>query len=95
MTSLVKGSPDLDKAIRAFLELGDGRNMLAHQNFAAFAMQKTSEEIYKLYQDAMPFIETVRSELRVCSRNLREIAAAKSLEEQSQQNLSAPVEEHL
>jgi hypothetical protein len=71
MTALVKTTPDLDKAIRAFLELGEGRNMLAHQNFAAFAMQKTSDEIFKLYQDAMPFIEIVRTELRVCSQKLK------------------------
>jgi hypothetical protein len=71
MTALVKATPDLDRAIKAFLELGDGRNMLAHQNFAAFAMQKTSDEIFKLYQDAMPFIESVRTELRACSQKLK------------------------
>jgi hypothetical protein len=71
MTALVKGTPELDKAIKAFLELGEGRNMLAHQNFAAFAMQKTSDEIFKLYQDAMPFIESVRTELRTCSHKLK------------------------
>jgi hypothetical protein len=71
MTALVKATPDLDKAIKAFLELGEGRNMLAHQNFAAFAMEKTSDEIFKLYQDAMPFIESVRTELRACSQKLK------------------------
>jgi len=75
MTALVKATPDLDRAIKAFLELGEGRNMLAHQNFAAFAMQKTSDEIFKLYQDAMPFIESVRTELRVCSQKLKPAAA--------------------
>lgn len=75
MTGLVKATPDLDKAIKAFLELGEGRNMLAHQNFAAFAMQKTSDEIFKLYQDAMPFIESVRTELRVCSQKLMPVGA--------------------
>ncbi len=64
-------TPDLDKAVKAFLELEEGRNMLAHQNFVAFAMQKTSDEIFKLYQDAMPFIESVRTELRACSQKLK------------------------
>jgi hypothetical protein len=71
MTKLVRESPNLDRAIKAFLELGEGRNLLAHQNFAAFAMQKTSDEIFKLYQDAMPFIESVRTELRACSQKLK------------------------
>lgn len=74
MAALVKAKPDLDRAVRAFLELGEGRNMLAHQNFAAFAMQKTSDEIFKLYQDAIPFIESVRSELRICSQKLKPAA---------------------
>jgi len=34
-------------------------------------MQKTSDEIFKLYQDAMPFIESVRKELRTCSQKLK------------------------
>lgn len=74
MTALVKATPDLDNAIKAFLELGEGRNMLAHQNFAAFAMQKTSDEIFQLYKDAMPFIESVRTELRACSQKLKPTA---------------------
>jgi hypothetical protein len=76
MTQLVKTSPNLDKAIKAFLELGEGRNMLAHQNFAAFAMQKTSDEIFTLYQDAKPFIECVGTELRACSQKLRSAVVA-------------------
>jgi hypothetical protein len=76
MVAVVKASPEIDKAIKAFLELGDGRNMLAHENFAAFAMQKTADEIFRLYQDAMPFIECVRTELRACSAKLRTLASA-------------------
>ena len=45
--------------------------MSAYQIFVAFAMQKTSDEIFKLYQDAMPFIESVRTELRACSQKLK------------------------
>ena len=61
--------------IKAFLELGDGRNRLAHQNFAAFAMEKTADEIFSLYQDAMPFIDCLRSEQRNCSRNVKAAGA--------------------
>ena len=75
MGVLVKGSEDLDTAIKAFLELGDGRNRLAHENFAAFAMEKTADEIFKLYQEAMPFIDSVRTELRTCSQKLKAATA--------------------
>jgi hypothetical protein len=48
--AVVKASPDLEKATKAFLELGDGRNRLAHENVTAFAMEKTADEIFHLYQ---------------------------------------------
>lgn len=80
MRLVIRGSPGLDKSIQAFLELGEGRNRLAHQNFAAFALEKTAEEIYKLYQEAFPFINSVRNELRVCSRNLKAVPVAAATE---------------
>jgi hypothetical protein len=79
MGVLAKGSPDLDKAIKAFLELGDGRNRLAHENFAAFAMEKTADEIFQLYQDAMPFIDSVRDQLRACSQKVRAAVVVSAL----------------
>jgi RiboL-PSP-HEPN len=80
MRDVIKGSRSLEQAIKAFLELGDGRNRLAHQNFAAFALEKTSEEIYRLYQDALPFIHSVRDELRACSMKLRSVPAVRTPE---------------
>jgi hypothetical protein len=76
MGELVKGSGDLDKAVKAFLELGDGRNRLAHQNFAAFALEKTADEIFRLYQDAVPFIDSMRVELMACSNKLKPAVVA-------------------
>jgi RiboL-PSP-HEPN len=70
MTALVKSSPELDNSIKAFLEIGQQRNRLVHQNFASFGLEKTSDEIFTLYRDAVPFIETVSRELRECSKKL-------------------------
>jgi hypothetical protein len=74
MAAVIKASPDLDRSIKAFLEMGQQRNRLAHQNFAGFTMEKTAEEIFQLYKDSQLFIETVNNELRVCSGNLRKAA---------------------
>jgi hypothetical protein len=71
MGALVRGSAALDTAIKAFLEIGEGRNRLAHENFAAFVMEKTADEIFKLYQDALLFVDSVRTELRSCSEKLK------------------------
>jgi hypothetical protein len=54
----------LESAISAFIELGQIRNQLVHQNFADFYLEKTSEEIYKLYKDALVFVELFPLKLR-------------------------------
>ena len=47
----------LQDSIRAFLEIGRERNQLVHEDFASFRMNKTSEEVYELYQSATLFVE--------------------------------------
>lgn len=54
----------LQKSIDAFLELGDLRNMLAHQDYAVFTMEKTVEDIYELYKNALYFTELMPQKLR-------------------------------
>lgn len=63
MIQKVKDDEKLDKAIKSFLEIGRERNKMVHQNFAEVVIDKTAEEIYKLYQDSLYFIETVKNEL--------------------------------
>lgn len=53
----VKSSPDLAKAIKSFIELGQLRNKVAHQNFASFTTDKTSKEIFDSFEDAMKFLD--------------------------------------
>jgi hypothetical protein len=59
----VKGDPTLDAAVAAFMELGETRNHLAHLNFGAFPIAKTSDELYASYRKALRFIEFVRRKL--------------------------------
>lgn len=57
----VRTRPELAGSIEAFLELGETRNKLAHLNFASFPIEKTSDEVYALFQKGLKFIEYVRS----------------------------------
>ncbi len=63
MAKQVKETPKLETAIRAFLQLGQERNKLVHQNFAEIVLDKTADEIYKLYQTALLFVDIIKSEL--------------------------------
>jgi len=63
MEALVKADSNLDGAIKAFLQLGQERNKLVHQNFAEVVLDKTAEEIYKLYQTAIYFLEVIEMKL--------------------------------
>lgn len=51
----------LEQAIRAFLEIGNTRNILVHENFGGFHTYKTTQEIYNLYQQALVFVEAFPS----------------------------------
>jgi RiboL-PSP-HEPN len=63
----VKEQEGLNDSVSAFLELGEMRNKLAHLNFALFPIDKTSEEIYHLYQRALAFLEYVKKSLKEAS----------------------------
>jgi len=63
MIKRVKDDPKLDNSIRSFLEIGRERNKMVHENFAEIVTYKTANEIYKLYQDSLYFIEIIKSEL--------------------------------
>ena len=79
MKAIVKEDEELDKSVRAFLELGRDRNRLVHQDFVSFSMEKTSEEIYQLYQFASKFVEKVPVALREFSNNSEKQAASVAL----------------
>ena len=64
MKEQVKADVQLDQAIRLFLEIGSLRNELAHENYAAFPLEKTAKEIYDSYRAALVFVEAVPKSLR-------------------------------
>jgi hypothetical protein len=68
MVAKVKASADLQKSIQAFLEIGNERNKLVHQNYATFPLEKTLEEIHALYRAALSFVDQLPSSLRDCDR---------------------------
>ena len=57
MKNRIKGETDIDNAIKAFLEVGNERNRLVHQNYGTFSLEKDANEIYNLYLKARPFVE--------------------------------------
>ncbi|MGI8499619.1 MAG: HEPN domain-containing protein [Hassallia sp.] len=63
LSEKVKNDPTLDSSIKAFLELGNMRNCLVHQNFANYIIDKTAEEVYQLYQKAMVFVQYLSDHL--------------------------------
>lgn len=59
----ITSDPKLKDGIAAFLELGNLRNELVHENFAAFPFEKTAEEVHALYQKAEYFVQYVERRL--------------------------------
>jgi len=60
----IKASEDLENAMKAFLEIGHLRNILVHSNFAAYDIEnKTTDEIYQLYERSLPFISYIDKKL--------------------------------
>lgn len=57
----VKNSQNLKDAVKSFLELGELRNMVVHQNFASFATDKTSDEIFSSFENALVFLEYLKN----------------------------------
>ncbi|MCL5967907.1 MAG: HEPN domain-containing protein [Betaproteobacteria bacterium] len=66
MTERIKASEDLRVSIRAFLEVGNERNKLVHQDFASYSLEKTLEEIYGLYRQSLLFVDGLATHLREC-----------------------------
>ena len=68
MKKEVKSNEKLSSSIKDFLEIGRDRNRLVHQNFSTFPLEKTSDEIYQLYTNAMVFVNDLPNQLRQCQQ---------------------------
>jgi hypothetical protein len=72
MKELVQQSDGLRDSIKAFMEIGNTRNRLIHQDYATFPLDKTMEEIFQLYQKALLFVESMPVMLREFNGDLKE-----------------------
>lgn len=61
MTTKIRNDASLKQSIDNFLELGDLRNQLAHENYALFRLNLTPEEIYAKFLDAHSFIDNLNN----------------------------------
>jgi hypothetical protein len=52
----IHNNQDLDNAIKAFIEIGNERNKMVHENFASYTLAKTAEEVYILFNQSQKFI---------------------------------------
>lgn len=52
----IRGDEALKKSVSDFLELGQLRNRLIHENFVTFYIDKTTDEVYNLYKSAEIFV---------------------------------------
>jgi hypothetical protein len=59
----VSGDDQLDQSIKAFLEIGQERNRLVHQNFGSYSLEKTADEIHELHLSAKNFLIHLKAEL--------------------------------
>ena len=63
ITQEIKGNEDLKDKMKAFLELGDERNKMVHENFLSYNLQKTFDEIVSMYEKSKGFVEYIKKEL--------------------------------
>jgi hypothetical protein len=66
MKSAVANDEVLEASIKSFIEIGSSRNLLVHQDYGNFYLEKTIDEIYAAYKLAARFVELVPDALRKC-----------------------------
>jgi hypothetical protein len=78
MAKKVAADVILSTSIKAFMEIGRYRNQLVHSDYASHLINKTLEEIYKLYLEANEFMKIVGTELRACAAKTSKRTSAES-----------------
>lgn len=68
MKNIVNADEKLKEGIIAFLEIGNDRNRLVHQDYGSYTIEKTTDEIFTLYRKAMYFIQSFERELMTNGR---------------------------
>ncbi|MEY8021903.1 HEPN domain-containing protein [Muriicola sp. SD30] len=63
MVAKVKSDAKFDTGVKSFITLGELRNRLVHKNFAEFNIEKTANEIYNEFKQALYFVDQIEKEL--------------------------------
>lgn len=63
MSERFKREAHVTEAVNAFLELGQLRNKLVHQNYVEFSIQKTPAELFGSFKVALGFLAFIRGSL--------------------------------
>jgi hypothetical protein len=61
MLKKIKEQGQLQDSINAFIEIGALRNLLVHENFVEFTVEKTPQELYEMFEKAELLIDFLRS----------------------------------
>ena len=56
---IIDASDEMKQSERDFLDLGNRRNLLVHENFSEYDVNITVDEIYKKYRSACKFIDII------------------------------------
>ena len=64
MRNKVRDDSGLADSVKAFLEIGELRNQMVHNNYADFQLSKTVDEVYNLYQTATRFVDEFQVTIR-------------------------------
>jgi len=59
----VEHKPELEEAIKAFLEITNDRNLLIHNNLGIYSIEKTAKEVMDKYKKALKFIDYIADKL--------------------------------
>lgn len=56
----IKSNGDLKSYVKAFLTIGNDRNLMVHENFLEYKLEKTFDEILVLHENAERFIDFLK-----------------------------------
>jgi hypothetical protein len=63
--SAIVAAESIKDGLGAFLEIGDVRNNLIHNNYADMTINYTLDEVYTLYRQGVNFVDSLPSLLRI------------------------------
>ena len=64
MRTKIQENQELDASVQAFIEIGNLRNQMVHENYADFQLNKTAADVYSLYEKAIKFVDEFPAAVR-------------------------------